>query len=376
MPRLSPFAAVLIFAVGLLLAFVSFFYFLARRRGFRGLADGQPSAGSSDLPPVARPLFRSAKGELFEALFSFQRQMQAQMAQLAQSCADQLEGIKRDTLGSFHHTIERSFALQFQPIARQMAEVRQELNGVNLLSSHVEALRRTLANAKARGVWGELQLGALLADMLSPGQYVKDFRPLKEPGDKESVEYAVKLPLGPQAGAVYLPIDAKFPQEDYIRLQEAFERGDLAVQKKSREALSLRLKLEAKKISAKYIAPPRTTDFAVMYLPTEGLYAEAARCLGALESASRLYRVTIAGPSTLTALLNSLQLGFRSFAVQQKTHEAHLLLGALQKDTALFCSELEESAASLGQIQEKLLKSARRCAKIAKRLQKIEEIDF
>jgi DNA recombination protein RmuC len=213
------------------------------------------------------------------------------------------------------------------------------------LAAGVGDLKRVLTNVKTRGTWGEIQLGALLEQMLAPDQYAKD---VATSGTGERVEYAVKLPGQENgAGVVWLPIDAKFPVEDYRRLMDASERGDVECIERAERDLELTIKACAKNISTKYVAPPATTDFGILFLATEGLYAEAMRRTGLSEFVQREYRIVLAGPSTLAALLNSLQMGFRTLAIQKRSGEVWELLGAVK-------SEFEKYAQVLGKVRKKL----------------------
>jgi DNA recombination protein RmuC len=213
------------------------------------------------------------------------------------------------------------------------------LGEVQSLATGVGDLKKVLSNGKARGTWGEVQLGNLLAQMLTPEQYGQN---VATTDTDERVEFALRLPGAHQGSCVWLPIDAKFPQEDYIRLVEASERGDVEAVETCSRQLEQRIRLSAKHISQKYIAPPATTDFGIMYLPTEGLYAEVLRRPGMVESLQREYRVAVAGPTTLAAILNSLQMGFRTLAIQKRSSEVWEVLGAVKTEFGRYAKALEK----------------------------------
>jgi len=215
-----------------------------------------------------------------------------------------------------------------------------------------------------------MQLGNLLSSMLSPGQY--DENVAVQPGSQERVEFAVRLP-GREADLIYLPIDSKFPQEDYIRLQQASQSGDAAQVEAARKALVARLRQEAKRISDKYIVPPHTTDFAVMFLPVEGLYAEAVQQPEVIDDIQREYRVVVAGPSTFSALLNALQMGFRTLAIEKRSGEVWKLLGAVKADFGRFGDVLEKTRIRLQQASESIDSAFVRTRSIQRRLGAVEQ---
>jgi len=226
-------------------------------------------------------------------------------------------------------------------------------------------LRKVLTNVKTRGTWGEMQLGNLLEQVLTPDQYAPNV--VTRPGSSERVEFAIKLPgRGDEdAQPVWLPIDAKFPKEDYERLVDAAERADPAAVEDAARQLEVRVRAEARDIRDKYLEPPHTTDFGILFLPTEGLYAEVLRRPGLLESLQREYRVNVAGPTTLAALLNSLQMGFRTLAIQQRSSEVWAVLGAVKTEFGRF-------GEVIGHVQKKLLEASNVIDKAATRSRAIE----
>ena len=233
------------------------------------------------------------------------------------------------------------------------------------LAGGVGDLKRILSNVKNRGIWGEMQLGVLLRDLLAPEQFAENVA-VKQ-GSAERVEFALKLP-GSKDETVWLPIDAKFPQEDFQRLLEAREQADTAAADIALKQLERRLKSEARDIQNKYLCPPQTTDFAIMYLPIEGLFAEAVNLPGLLDELQRTYRVCVAGPTTLAALLNSLQMGFKTLAIEKRTGEVWRTIAAVKQDFVTFSLLLDKTKKKLQEASGHIDAAARRSRVINKRL--------
>jgi DNA recombination protein RmuC len=229
-------------------------------------------------------------------------------------------------------TLERRLTESFQVVQNQLDNVHKGLGEMQTLATGVGDLKRVLTNVKTRGTWGEVQLGMLLEQFLLPDQYLKNAQ-VKE-GSLERVEFAVRFPGRHDEKEVLLPIDAKFPQEDYERLVHAAERADAIAVEVAAAALEARVKSFAKTVSDKYINPPMTTDFAILFLPTESLFAEVLRRPGLFEQLQRDCRVTLAGPTTLSAMLSAFQLGFRSLAIQKRSSEVWQILGAVKTEFA------------------------------------------
>jgi DNA recombination protein RmuC len=241
------------------------------------------------------------------------------------------------------------------------------------LAAGVGDLKKVLTNVKSRGGWGEVQLGALLADMLQPGQYAQNIA--TRPGSRERVEYAVKFPgRGDDGSPCWLPIDAKFPLEDYQRLQAAIERADVAAVEASRKGLESFFRNEARTIRDKYIESPHTTDFAILFVPTEGLYAEAVSRPGLADSLQRECRVMLAGPMNLAALLNSLQLGFRTLAIEQRSTEVWRVLAAVKTEFGKFGELLARTRERLDQVGRTLDDAGRKSTLIAQKLREVEAL--
>jgi len=221
-------------------------------------------------------------------------------------------------------------------VAERLEQVHKGLGEMQTLAQGVGDLKHLLTNVKTRGMFGEAQLGALLEQVLSPEQFAAQVA--TRPGSKAVVDFAIRLPgrTGEEGAAVWLPIDAKFPNEDYERLLDAQQRADPAAAEAAAKALEQRIRLEARGIADKYLEPPHTTDFAILFLPTEGLYAEVLRRPGLMDALQRQHRVTLAGPTTLLAMLNSLQMGFRTLALEKRSSEVWQVLGAVKTEFGKF----------------------------------------
>ena len=261
----------------------------------------------------------------------------------------------------------------FEQVGTQLKQVYTGLGEMQRLAGDLGDFKRVLTNVKARGTWAEVQLGALLEQVLAPGQYEKNACVM--PGSLERVEYAIVLP-GDENGPVRLPIDSKFPQEDYLRIVNAAERADTAQLEAATAALRRRFMQEAQRISSKYIHPPMTTDFAIMFLPTEGLYSEAMRMDGLGEALQTQFRVLIAGPGTLCALLSSLRVGFQTLAIQQRSSEVWQLLGKVKAQYADFTTLLERTRAKLGEASSAIDRAEQRSRAIHKSLSGVERLDM
>ncbi|MEG1605847.1 MAG: DNA recombination protein RmuC, partial [Clostridia bacterium] len=269
-------------------------------------------------------------------------------------------------------TLETRLGESFRQVSEQLERVYKGLGEMQTLAGGVGDLKRMLAGVKTRGVWGEVRLAALLEDSLTSDQYLVN-TPV-EPGGKERVEFAVKLPGKIDGQPVLLPIDAKFPQEDYQRLIDAQVSGDRAASEQSALALEKALLTEGKRISDKYIRVPHTTDFAVLFLPIEGLYAEALRRPELQNKLHTQYRVLLSGPATLSALLNSLQMGFKTLAVEQRSEEIWRLLGAVRGEFLKFGEALDRTRQRLDLAGQDLDAASTRTRQITRQLAKVEEM--
>lgn len=267
--------------------------------------------------------------------------METQLSQLQQSNAAKLDEMRQTVDEKLQATLQARLGESFKQVAERLEQVHKGLGEMNTLAQGVGDLKHLLTNVKTRGMFGEAQLASLLEQVLTPEQYAVQVA--TRPGDKNRVDFAIRLPGRSDSGQpVWLPIDAKFPNEDYERLLEAQDRADPVQAELCAKALETRIKLEAKSIAEKYLEPPHTTDFAVMFLPTEGLYAEVLRRPGLMETLQRDHRVTLAGPTNLMAMLNALQMGFRTLALEKRSSEVWQVLGAVKTEFGKFGDVLDK----------------------------------
>lgn len=303
---------------------------------------------------------------------SLRLSVQEGLNRISDENSKRLDEMRRTVDEKLSSTLERRLSESFTQVSERLEQVYLSLGEMHSLASGVGDLKRMLGNVKTRGIWGEMQLGALLEQALTSTQYARNVAVV--PGSNERVEFAVILPGKDERGRIYLPIDSKFPQEDYARLTEAAENGDTEKVEAARKGLVNALRTEAKRIG-KYIAPPHTTDFAVMFLPLEGLYAEAMRNADLVEAVQREQRILIAGPSTLLALLNSLQMGFRTLAIEQRSAEVWKLLGAVKADFGYFATVLEKTQEKLRQATDTIDSAFVRTRSIEKKLRHVEALE-
>jgi DNA recombination protein RmuC len=261
--------------------------------------------------------------------------LETQLAQLQVNNAAKLDEMRQTVDEKLQTTLQARLGESFKQVADRLEQVHKGLGEMNTLAQGVGDLKHLLTNVKTRGMFGEAQLASLLEQVMAPDQYAAQHATI--PGSKNRVDFAIRLPGRSEDGQpVWLPIDAKFPNEDYERLLDAQSRADAIQAELCSKALEARVRLEAKSITEKYIEPPHTTDFAIMFLPTEGLYAEVLRRPGLIESLQRDFRVTLAGPTTLMAMLNSLQMGFRTLALEKRSSEVWQVLGAVKTEFGKF----------------------------------------
>lgn len=285
---------------------------------------------------------------------------------------EKLEKMRTIVDEKLHATLEQRLGAAFSNVSEWLDKVHRGLGEMKNLAGDVGDLRKVLTNVKTRGMWGEIQLGALLEEVLHKEQY--DVNVAVVPGATERVEFAIKLP-GRDAGCpVWLPIDSKFPQEDYLRLIDASERCDAAAVAECRKALERRVVDEAKKIHDKYIEVPHTTDFGILFLPVEGLYSEVLRIDGLCERVMRDHRVVVSGPATIAALLNSLQMGFRTLAVEKRSSEVWNLLGQIKTEFAKFGTILDKVQNKIEQAGKELEGAGRRTRAIERKLRTVSEL--
>jgi DNA recombination protein RmuC len=340
---------------------------------------------------MMRRLSESLQSQLGQ-LDSFSKQLQLmtqaneeRLGKLNETVASQLKSLQDDNnqkLEKMRETVDEKLNAtlatrldnSFKQVGDQLQLLYKSLGEMQVLAGGVSDLNRVLTNVKARGTWGEVQLGSLLEQTMTTDQYEKNVATKK--GSDARVEYAIKLPgKDDSKNCVWLPVDAKFAQEDYLKILNAAERADAAGVEEASKALENRVKLDARTIRDKYIAPPATTDFAIMFLPTEGLYAEVLRRPGLADYCQTTCRVMIAGPTTLTALLNSLRMGFATLAIEKKSSEVWKLLRAIKSQYTTFNELLDKSLKKIGEAQSSMESVKSRSELINKKLGKVEELD-
>ncbi|NLD34120.1 MAG: DNA recombination protein RmuC [Clostridiales bacterium] len=287
--------------------------------------------------------------------------------------AEKLDEMRKTVDENLHTTLNRRLGESFQQVSDRLEQVYKGLGEMQSLAAGVGDLKRVLTNVKTRGTWGEVQLGNLLRDMLTRGQYEQNVA--IRPGSQERVEYAILLPGREEEQPVYLAIDAKFPMEAYERLQAAQEAGEKAEVDLAVQALANAIKVEGGRIAAKYIVQPYTVDFALMYLPNEGLYAQVLQVPGLAETLQRQHRVVVAGPTTLTALLNSLQMGFRTLAIEKRSGEVWRLLSIVKQEFGRFGDILDKTQQRLRQASESIEDATRKTRTIERRLRNVEDLE-
>jgi DNA recombination protein RmuC len=282
-----------------------------------------------------------------------------------------LEQMRATVDDKLHATLEQRLGESFKQVADRLDQVHRGLGEMQLLAKDVGALNRVLTNVKSRGVFGEVQLAGLLEQVFTPEQYATNVQTV--PGSDARVEFAIRLPGRRDDGApLWLPIDAKFPREDYERLLDAQERADKVEAEAAGRAIEQRLRLEARTIREKYVAPPHTTEFAILFVPTEGLYAEALRRPGLMESLQREHRVTLAGPTTLLATLSSLQMGFRTLALERRSAEVWEVLGAVKTEFGKFGDVLAKTKKKLDEASGQIDLAQTRTQQMARKLKSVE----
>jgi DNA recombination protein RmuC len=298
--------------------------------------------------------------------------LETKLKELQVDNAARLEEMRKTVDEKLHATLEKRLGESFKQVSDRLEAVHKGLGEMQTLAAGVGDLKRVLTNVKSRGTWGEVQLGALLEQTLTAEQYQANVATV--PGSRDVVEFAIRLPGSVEGTPVWLPIDSKFPVEDYERLLAAQEGADLPGVDDAVKAIDSRLKLEAKTIREKYISPPHTTDFAILFLPTEGLYAEALRRPGLADFLQREYRVSIAGPTTLSAILNSLQMGFRTLAIEQRSSEVWELLSAVKTEFGRFGDVLARTKAQLQTVTNSIGQAETRTRQMARKLKGVEAL--
>ncbi|MBQ3114339.1 MAG: DNA recombination protein RmuC [Phascolarctobacterium sp.] len=319
-----------------------------------------------DLRGEQNNLARAARMESQANNDRLSEQIDKRVARLADLTDKNLERIRTTVDDKLNENLEQRFTI----VSKRLEDLHRNLGEMQNLAGGVDELKRILTNIKTRGIWGEMQLAKLLYDVLPKTRVAENVEVVPHSGER--VEFALRLPGSDALHEILLPIDAKFPQEDYLRLQQAREEGRSADAEEALKKLERRLKKEAKDISEKYICPPHSTDFGVMYLPSEGLYLEALNLPGLVEELQKTYRVCVAGPSTLAALVNSLQMGFRTLAVQERTDEVWRLLAAVKQDMESLAAALDKTSKKLEETSASVSTANKKVHSISKRLQDVE----
>ncbi|RPG70543.1 MAG: DNA recombination protein RmuC [Flavobacteriaceae bacterium TMED120] len=312
--------------------------------------------------------FNELQKQKFEA-------MRLKQDELVKTTELRLEKMRETVDEKLHKTLEERLGKSFEIVTQQLLRVQKGLGEMQTLAAGVGDLKKVLSNVKTRGVLGEIQWANILEQILAPEQYEANVKTKK--GSDALVEFALKLPGKNEGeGAVYLPIDAKFPQEDYIRLQSAYENGDPVLIETSLRALLQSIKKFAREISQKYIDPPHTTDFGILFLPIEGLYAEVVRHPDLMAQLQRESKIVITGPTTLAAMLNSLQMGFRTLAIQKRSSEVWQILAAVKKEFQMFGGVLEKAQKKISEADQEINKLVTtRTKMMLSKLRKVETLD-
>jgi len=299
--------------------------------------------------------------------------LEQQLHRLQQDNTAKLEQMRQTVDEKLQSTLNTRLDASFKLVSERLEQVQRGLGEMQQLANGVGDLKRVLSNVKTRGSWGEVQLERILDETLTTEQYARNAQ--VKPGSGERADFAIRLPgSGVNAEPVWLPIDAKFPRDDYERMLDAEDIGDADAVKASALQLERAIRLQAKSIHEKYIAPPHTTDFALMFLPTEGLYAQVLRRAGLADTLQREYRVVVTGPTTVTALLNSLQMGFRTLAIEQRSSEVWRVLGAVKSEFGKFAGVLEKAGSQLDTVHNSLKQVGVRTRAIERQLRGVETL--
>ncbi len=300
--------------------------------------------------------------------------VEEKLSQLRADNSKRLEEMRLTVDEKLHSTLEKRLGESFKIVSERLELVHKGIGEMQTLASSVGDLKKIMTNVKTRGVWGEVQLENLLDQILTKDQYEKNVATKK--GSNERVEFAVKLPGHSDGGedSVWLPVDAKFPQEDFQRLVDAIENGDKVLVDESSRQLEARIKAEARAIKEKYLDPPSTTDFGILFLPVESLYSEILRRPGLCDKLQRQYRIVVTGPTTLAALLNSLQMGFRTLAIEKRSSEVWALLGAVKTEFTKFGDILDKTQKKLHEAGNTIETAARKSRTIERRLRDVQKL--
>ena len=309
-----------------------------------------------------------------EKLETMRKTLETQLRSLQEDNTRKLEQMRATVDEKLQSTLDKRLGESFKQVSERLEQVYRGLGEMRTLASGVGDLKKVLTNVKTRGTWGEIRLSHILEQILTPDQYDVNVATKKNSNDR--VEFAIKLPgqAADKEKIVWLPIDSKFPQEDYQRLMDAEEAADIELAEKHIKNLEIRVKAEAKHIKEKYLEPPHTTDFGIMFLPVEGLYAEVLRRPGLCDTLQREHRIVVTGPTTLAALLNSLQMGFRTLAIEKHSSEVWQLLGVVKTEFGKFGDVLAKTKKKLREAGETIDKAEVRTRAIARKLREVQEV--
>jgi len=335
--------------------------------------DRMEKAQQTQLEGIAKQLKYLTESNRM-ALDQIRATFDARVKELQDGNEKKLDEMRRTVDEKLHDTLQKRLGESFKLVSDRLEAVHQGLGEMQTLATGVGDLKRVLTNVKARGTWAEVQLGAILDQILTPEQYRKNV--CVKAGSAERVEYAVRLP-GPKddpENCVWLPIDSKFPQEDYVRLQDAADRADMEAVQTAADALARAVRAAARDIHDKYVNPPGTTDFAIMFLPTEGLYAEVLRQPALVEDMQQRFRVVLAGPTTLAAILTSLRMGFQTLAIEQRTAEVWRVLAAVKTEFGKFGDVLDTVRRQLSTASRTLEQTGVRTRAMERKLRSVERL--
>jgi DNA recombination protein RmuC len=339
------------------------------------LTKSQLEAGSqlkTDVNAVLTTMSKSLAEQLNTTGNQLRATLTERLTEIQADTAKKLDEMRKTVDEKLHETLEKRLGESFKQVSDRLEQVHRGLGEMQTLASGVGDLKRVLTNVKARGTWGEVQLGALLEQVLTSDQYAKNVCTV--PNSRDLVEFAIKLPGKEDGTPVWLPIDAKFPVEDYQRLMDAQDKADVEQVEVAGKALEARIKQEAKTIRDKYIEPPHTTDFGILFLPTEGLYAEVLRRPGLADFIQREYRVIVSGPTSFAALLNSLQMGFRTLVIEQRSSEIWVLLGEVKTEFSKFGDVIDATQKKLEQASKQFDEVGKRTRAINRKLKGVEAL--
>lgn len=309
-----------------------------------------------------------------EYLEKLRNTVDSQIKHLQESNEKKLDEMRKTVDEKLQTTLEKRLGESFKIVSERLEAVQRGLGEMQNLATGVGDLKKVLTNVKTRGTWGEIQLGAILEQLLTPDQYAKNVQ--TKPDSREMVEFAIKLPGSeprPES-QVWLPIDSKFPQEDFQRLLEASEAGDLESVSKATASLIRSVRTSAQDIRDKYLEPPHTTDFAIMFLPTEGLYGEVLRQPGLVEELQQTYRISVAGPTTLSAIVNALRMGFRTLAIEKRASEVWQVLAAVKTEFGKFGEVLDKVKRQLNVASQTIEQAGTRTRAMERKLRDVEQL--